>query len=112
MGSKALKDHFGADFETTPVKTGDSISIGKNNLTFVETRLLHWPDSMITLSRWRKNAVLSGRLRHAFGRQPYVLDEYPENVIEWEAQKYYANILMPYSSKVIGLLGKPARTQS
>ncbi len=104
MGSKALKDHFGADFETTPVKTGDSISIGKNNLTFVETRLLHWPDSMITYLDGEKTLFSQdGFGMHLAGSHMF-WDEYPENVIEWEAQKYYANILMPYSSKVIGLL--------
>ncbi len=104
MGSKALKDHFGADFETTPVKTGDSISIGKNNLTFVETRLLHWPDSMITYLDGEKILFSQdGFGMHLAGSHMF-WDEYPENVIEWEAQKYYANILMPYSSKVIGLL--------
>ena len=30
-----------------PVKTGDTINIGTNDLIFVEARI-HWPDSMFT----------------------------------------------------------------
>ena len=42
-----------AQFDTTGwpievVKTGDVINIGKRNIHFVETRMLHWPDSMVS----------------------------------------------------------------
>ena len=30
------------------VKTGDTLTIGKRTLRFVETAMLHWPDSMMT----------------------------------------------------------------
>jgi flavorubredoxin len=104
MGSKALKEHFGKDFETIPVKTGDSISIGKNNLTFIETKLLHWPDSMVTYMDGAKTLFTQdGFGMHLAGSHLFA-DEYPREILEWEAQKYYANILMPYSPKVIGLL--------
>ena len=48
MGEKVLKAHYGEDFEVTPLKTGDTLNIGENTLSVLETRMLHWPDSMVT----------------------------------------------------------------
>lgn len=36
------------------VKTGDVLNIGKRNLSFVETPMLHWPESMMTYSDYDK----------------------------------------------------------
>ena len=47
MGERALKAHFhDQDWPVEVVKSGDSINIGKRDVHFVETRMLHWPDSM------------------------------------------------------------------
>ena len=48
-GKAALEAHFdtaGWNFEI--VKTGDVLNIGKRNLEFMTTPMLHWPDSMMT----------------------------------------------------------------
>ncbi|MEL7659090.1 MAG: MBL fold metallo-hydrolase, partial [Bacillota bacterium] len=47
-GMKNLKGHFHEDWNFVTVKTGDSIDIGERKLIFVEARMLHWPDSMMT----------------------------------------------------------------
>lgn len=36
------------------VKTGDKLNIGKRTLSFVETPMLHWPESMMTYSDYDK----------------------------------------------------------
>ena len=48
MGVKALDAHFRLGPALTAVKTGEVISLGNMSMTFVETRMLHWPDSMIS----------------------------------------------------------------
>ena len=48
MGSKALKEHFQLDREIVAVKDGESLSLGNLSLTFLETRMLHWPDNMFS----------------------------------------------------------------
>ena len=48
MGVKALDAHFRIGSALTPVKTGEVISLGNMSMTFVETRMLHWPDSMVS----------------------------------------------------------------
>ena len=46
-GVRVLNDQFGIGDKLTAVKTGDSIEIGNGmSLSFVETKMLHWPDSM------------------------------------------------------------------
>ena len=48
-GKKGLERFFDISaWNITVVKTGDTINIGKRNLLFIETPMLHWPDSMMT----------------------------------------------------------------
>lgn len=47
-GAKLLRAHYHEDWNFVEVKTGDALEIGKNKLTFIEARMLHWPDSMFT----------------------------------------------------------------
>ena len=47
MGQKALLQHFHReDWPYQVVGSGDEIKLGKHTLSFLETRMLHWPDSM------------------------------------------------------------------
>ena len=50
MGEKALRSfyHNSQDWPVEVVPTGASISIGKRTVQFIETRMLHWPDSMVS----------------------------------------------------------------
>ena len=50
MGAKNLKSHFHKDFNFQVVGTGDELKFGDRTFSFLETRMLHWPDSMFTLS--------------------------------------------------------------
>jgi flavorubredoxin len=49
--ANGIKKHFPALAEApfTTVKTGDELALGGKTLVFLETPLLHWPDSMFTL---------------------------------------------------------------
>ncbi|OGQ50328.1 MAG: MBL fold metallo-hydrolase [Deltaproteobacteria bacterium RIFCSPLOWO2_02_FULL_47_10] len=106
MGVKALNDHFHLNYPLTAVKDGDSISLGNMELKFVETRMLHWPDSMFTY-------LANDRLlfsQDAFGMHlassERFADEIDTGILTEEAAKYYANIILPYSSFVLKLLEK------
>jgi flavorubredoxin len=104
MGEKNLKAHFGNDLQIEIVKTGDSVGLGDNTLSFVETKMLHWPDSMFSyLSGEGILFSQDGFGMHLAGLKRFA-DEYPDYVIEWEAAKYYANILMLYASKILSVL--------
>jgi flavorubredoxin len=70
--------------------------------------MLHWPDSMF--SYLEKDRLLFSQ--DAFGMHlassERFADEIDESVLEHEAAKYYANILLPFSPHVTKLLEKVA----
>ena len=48
MGMKHITAQFHRDLKLKTVKTGDRISIGDDTISFLEARMLHWPDSMFS----------------------------------------------------------------
>lgn len=99
-GAKIIKGHFHEDWNFVEVKTGDTLNIGESTLTFVEARMLHWPDSMMTYMD--TDAILFSN--DAFG-QHYASDLMYNDTVDQcelyeEAIKYYANILTPFSALV------------
>jgi len=106
MGVKALAEHFRLDREITVVNEGEPLSLGNMDLAFVETRMLHWPDSM--MSYLAEDQVLFSQ--DAFGMHlassGRFADKIDGAILREEAAKYYANILLPYSPLVAKLLEK------
>jgi len=104
MGVKALGEHFNINRELVPVKDGETVSLGNMNLTFLETRMLHWPDSMVSYLA-EDNLLFSqdGFGMHLASSERFA-DELPDDVIEYEAVKYFANILLLYSPLIDKLL--------
>ena len=100
LGVKALKDHFHLDREIVAVKDGEALSLGNVSLTFAEMRMLHWPDSMATYLA--EDALLLSN--DAFGMHlassQRFDDELDQSLLEYEAAKYYANILLPLSALI------------
>ncbi|KHO38653.1 metallo-beta-lactamase [Clostridium tetani] len=100
-GAKILKAHYHEDWNFVEVKTGDTLDIGESKLTFVEAKMLHWPDSMFTYMSG-DNILFSN---DAFG-QHYASDLMYNDLVDQaelyqESMKYYANILAPFNSFVI-----------
>ena len=104
FGESGLKDTFHADWECTPVKKGDEISLGRRKLVFIPTPMLHWPDSMATYLAG-ENLLFS---MDAFGQHIATSQRFDEelglDVIMPEAAKYYANILMPFGDLILKAL--------
>ncbi len=106
MGAKALAEHFHGFDKVVAVKDGERRSLGNMGITFYETRMLHWPDSMV--SHLAEEQLLFSQ--DAFGMHlassERFDDELDPAVLEEEARKYYANILMPYSPVVTKALAR------
>lgn len=105
MGKKALVSHYHReDWPYEVVETGQEISLGKRTVQFIETRMLHWPDSMF--SYLKEDAVLISS--DAFGQHWATSERFNDEVDSGElmqhAAKYYANILLPYSNLVQKLI--------
>lgn len=100
-GIKSLKGHYHCDWNFVPVKTGDTLDLGKGKLIFIEAPMLHWPDSMFEY--YTKDEILFSN--DAFG-QHYASEFMYNDLVDQaelfqEALKYYANILTPFSALVI-----------
>lgn len=96
-----LEKHYFGNWKFQTVKTGDTLSLGERTLTFLEAPMLHWPDTMFTYSE--KDALLlsnDGFGQHLASSKRFD-DEVDQNILMWEAAKYYANILWLYSSVVL-----------
>ncbi len=104
MGVKALDAHFRIGAKLTGVKTGDSISLGNMTVAFVETKMLHWPDSMFSYIPEEKILFSQDGFGMHLATDRIFADENDWAVVEQEMRKYYANILLPYSPQVLKLL--------
>lgn len=103
-GVKALDAHFRLGDKLEAVKTGDSISLGNMNLSFVETKMLHWPDSMFTYLAEEKILFSQDAFGMHYATDKLFVEENRWEDVEREMEKYYANILLPYSQQVLKLL--------
>ncbi|MBW1858459.1 MAG: flavodoxin domain-containing protein, partial [Deltaproteobacteria bacterium] len=105
MGYKNLSKHFPNTWNYRPVEDGDELRLGKRTLSFMETKMLHWPDSMFTYVKEDKILFSSD----AFGQHYAGLERFDDQIGEAimpHALKYFANILLPYSSLILKLVDK------
>ena len=109
-GVEILEQHYHEEVpaekfqEIRAVKEGDTLDVGNGKVfTFVPIPMIHWPDSMVSFMSDEngKNVLFSN---DAFGQHIAVSkrwdDENGFSEIMWEAEKYYANILL-HLSKLI-----------
>ena len=106
MGVKALGEHFRLGREVTAVKEGESVSLGNLTLSFVEARMLHWPDSMMSYLAEEQVLFSNDAFGMHLASSERFDDEIEEAILAEEAAKYYANILLPLSPLVAKQLDK------
>jgi flavorubredoxin len=98
MGAKALGLHFDLPCDITIVTDGETLDLGSDKITLAETKMCHWPDSMVTYQHGRQVLYTQDAFgMHLAGFERYA-DEYDRTVIDYETAKYYANILMHLAS--------------
>lgn len=105
MGARNLASHFPNPWKYHPVKEGETLSLGKRTLTFMETRMIHWPDSMFTYLN--EDHILfssDGFGQHYAGFEKF--DDQAGTDLMEQAKKYYANILMLYAPRILKLIEK------
>lgn len=98
-GLKGLTAHYG-NLRYQAVKTGEVLNIGKRNLTFVATPMVHWPDNMVTYCPEEKILFSNDAFGQHYASNKHFDDEVPLHEALGQAQKYYANIVLPYSVQV------------
>ena len=98
-----MKNFFGTDFveKQILVGEGDSLSLGKHNLTFITAPMVHWPEVIVTYDSFDK-VLFSADGFGKFG----ALDT--EDEWACEARRYYIGIVGKYGAQVQSLLKKVA----
>ena len=105
MGHKNLSKHFSQNWKYQPVENGGELSLGKRTLTFLETRMLHWPDSMFTYVNEDKILFSSDGFGQHYAGVERFDDEVGEAIMP-HAKKYFANILLLYAPLILKLVDK------
>jgi len=112
MGHKALRQHFHKDDWPYHIITpNEEMSLGEKTLSFLETRMLHWPDSMFTYAKEDQILFSSDAFGQHLATSERFDDEVNQDVLMHECGKYYANILTLYSPLVKKLLAKVKEMQ-
>ncbi|MGX9726682.1 MAG: FprA family A-type flavoprotein [Candidatus Electronema sp. VV] len=108
MGQKTLVQHFHQpDWPYHVVAPGEELRLGPDKtLSFLETRMLHWPDSMFTYLKEDQILFSSDAFGEHLATSERFDDEVNQDVLMHEATKYYANILTLYSPLVKKLIAQ------
>lgn len=96
-----MKNFYGSDYSNNRlvVKEGDTLSLGKHELTFVTAPMVHWPEVIVTYDKTDK-VLFSADGFGKFGALDIEED--------WacEARRYYFGIVGKYGAPVQALLKK------
>ena len=106
MGVKNLADQFHHRHEITAVKDAEALKLGGLSFTFLETRMLHWPDSMVSYLAEDELVFSQDGFGMHLATPKLFADENDPAVLLDEARRYYANILLPYSALILKLLDR------
>jgi flavorubredoxin len=94
-GVQGFTAHYG-DLGYVGVKKGDTINIGKRDLAFVPTPMVHWPDNMVTYDAYDKILFSNDAFGQHYSSSARFDDQNDIHEIFKQARKYYANIVQPY----------------
>jgi flavorubredoxin len=108
MGAKNMEAHFNRKFNFQVVGTGDTLEIGNRTFSFLDTKMLHWPDSMFTYLAEEAILFSSDAFGQHYAGDMFFDDEIGDEIMP-HARKYYANILLHFSPRVQALLKDVAK---
>lgn len=100
-GVNSVMGHYHEKWNFMPVKTGDKLKLGKNELIFIEAPMLHWPDTMFTYVTGHNILMSNDAFGQHYASAFLFNDLVNQAELYEEALKYYANILTLYSDKVL-----------
>lgn len=97
-GAKELEKYYGkTEVPFQIVKSMDKEDIGGMTLTFIETKMIHWPDSMFTYIPEEKMLISQDGFGEHWATSARFDDEVDFSDLMKHCKKYYANILPLYS---------------
>jgi flavorubredoxin len=86
------------------------MDLGGMKMSFMETRMLHWPDSMFSYLADEKILFTQDGFGMHLASFERFADQVPEWLLKFEAENYFANILTPFSELIKKVLAKVTST--
>ncbi len=103
-GETGLREHYKENWNFKAMESGTVLNLGKRNLHFFLTPMVHWPDNMVAYMPEEKILFSNDAFGQHLASSERFDDEYPLDISMLEARKYYANIVLPYSKQVQKIL--------
>jgi flavorubredoxin len=102
-----VEGFYGVSDNTLEIKDREILSLGRHNLEFLLTPMVHWPETMMTYDRNEKT-IFTGDAFGAFGTLDGAVVDTDMNVDKYwsEMERYYANVVGKYGSPVQKALKK------
>lgn len=105
----ALDKHFDTEgWKFQVVADGETLSLGKRTLQFIDTPMVHWPESMFTYVVEEKILFSMDAFGQHYATSFRFDESYPLDITMYEARTYYANIVMPFGKNVLRTLERVA----
>lgn len=106
MGLKSMAGYFGSrNWPVVAVKSGDKLELGKRSIIFQETRMLHWPDSMVSYIPEEKLLISNDIFGQNIASTARYVDTFNDDAeFVHRVKEYYYNIVLPYSPTVLKAL--------
>jgi flavorubredoxin len=98
---EGLYKHYYENWDFQVIKTGDKLKLGRRTLTFIETPMIHWPDSMFTYCPEEQLLLPNDAFGQHYATSARFDDEVNIAELMDEAAKYYGNILWPLSLLIL-----------
>lgn len=93
----SLRGMYHQDWNFVTVKTGDKLDLGGKSFTFIEAKMLHWPDNLMCYLDDEQVLFSTDVFGQHISVSELYDDTYDLSEIMYEAKKYYANIITPYA---------------
>lgn len=107
-GKEGLALHY-PELNVEAVEDGAEIRCGGKTLRFIDTPMLHWPDSMFTYVPEDKLLFSMDAFGQHYATNARFDDQVDEGILFQEAAKYYANIILPFGARVVKTLEKASQ---
>lgn len=102
---EALDGYFDIDdWKFKIVESGETLSLGKRSLTFLNIPMVHWPESTVAYMAEEKILFSNDAFGQHIACSTRFDDECDLAKILEEAKSYYANIVAPYGRQVVKTL--------
>jgi flavorubredoxin len=101
-----IAQHHQEEWPFEIVKEGDSLNIGSKNIRFFDSKMLHWPESMVSYLEEDHILISNDIFGQHWATSERFDDEVDQGELYLQSAKYYANIFYPFSTVAKKFLAK------